>query len=100
MYETNVENENELDKYMPGYKHIGIKHQRRSKFGRNPGGISVFIRNNIFQIIDHIQTTENFIAFHISKGRIDAKADLIILFVYIFPESSKYYDGKIERNGL
>lgn len=74
---------------------------KRSKFGRNPGGLSLFVSVSLYPAITEINVQDsNIIAIKVMKTWTGFENDLIIIACYIPPEGNKVYDTLDEDNGI
>ena len=99
-----VETWTDCDSSVPvidGYDVYFIHGQRRSRRGRNPGGIAVYVRNTLRQCVKCICKTDFGVYLKIYKAYFtDLEHDIIFPCVYIPCESSTFYDIRNEKNGI
>lgn len=100
LYETNMDRDDEYTNKLNGFIHYGIRHTRRSKYGRAPGGISVFVNNTVSEKVVKIKQTDTAICLKIAGEYIGNQKDLLLIFTYIFPEGNLYYVDADEENGM
>ena len=86
-----------FDEYTPYIIHG----QRRSRYGRTPGGIAVFVRNTVSNFVHHYKTSEFGIYLKINNVIVNGViTDIIIACLYIPCEGSSFYNSRNEDNGL
>ena len=73
---------------------------RRSKFGRNPRGLSVFIKTEISHLFQNRITGNLNLTFIVKKELCNLGKDLVIMFCYVPPEGNAYYEDLDEENGI
>ena len=99
-----VETWTDCDSSVPvidGYDVYFIHGQRRSRRGRNPGGIAVYVRNTLRQCVKFICKTDFGVYLKIYKAYFtDLEHDIIFPCVYIPCESSTFYAIRNEKNGI
>ena len=63
--------------------------------GRRSGGLVVFIRKSLMKFISHIQCdSTNLIAFLVDKRLLGQDANIMMIFTYVHPYRSPFYDDK------
>ena len=83
--------DDDIHNILEGYTSFSAHGKRRSRHGRNPRGVAVFIRNCIKQLIQCTKVTEYAIYLHMNKTCIEhCYKDIIIVCTYILCENSTF----------
>ena len=100
LYETWCENISEIENIMKGYTCFGLPAKRRSKHGRASGGIAVYITDKLLNSIDRLHCEYDLAVIVRLKGEVQGLlCNMIIIFAYIPPFGSVYYEDS-EENGM
>ena len=81
------------------YVSFSIHGKRRSRYGRNPGGITVFISERMKDFIQCIKVTNYAIFLKLDKSNIINCINDIIMCIYIF-RRLYFYHNRIQSNGI
>ena len=85
---------------MTGYSHYFLHGIRRSKFGRTPGGVSVFVRENISDYVTFTSKTDYGLVFRLNKDFFRLNKDILFVCAYVPNDGSTFYDTRDEKNGI
>ena len=101
--ETWSSTKGEFDNLLQGYTHFDSVRIKRTRRGRNSGGISVFVKNyllaqeSVYRIFEGF---ENCVILLFDKSIFKTDQDVIMCFVYISPEGSPIYNTSEEKDGI
>ncbi len=98
--ETWTKGNSDICDFLPDYTCFCVHGKRRSKHGRQPGGIAVFIKTSLLCVIQLLHKTDYGIFLRLSKGASDLLCDIIIACLYIPNEGSTFYTNRIDSNGI
>lgn len=93
----------EFDNFLPNYVHFDSVRKLNLSSLRNDGGVSVFVRTDLFKenLISRIYNEFNdaiVLLFKLSTS--SDISDVVMYFTYISPEGSYVYNGLNDRNGI
>ena len=101
LIETWSNTTDEFDNIFQEHSCFSQVHERRSSFGRHPGGICVFIRKSLLHCFTRVpdETGQSiFLIFH--KRYSLLSKNILYCFCYIFPENSRHYEDLSETNRI
>ena len=98
--ETWTKLDSDVSDFLPDYTTFCVHGKRRSKRGRQPGGIAVFVKNSISKLIKCIKKTDLGLFLLLDKGNSSLTCDIIIACVYIPCDGSTFSTDRIETNGI
>ena len=90
--ETWAKSEVEFDNAISGYKCFSSFNEKRSRFGRHSGGVSIFVVNHLAPYVKRVlRRSQNVVLITIDKTILRLNKDILLCAVYVPPERSPMY---------
>lgn len=95
------QDENEFCNLLTDYTCFRLVHKRVSTFGRNIGGICVYVHDSIVKYLYRIcvQATDCVVLYSDKESGL-FEDNTVLIFTYIFPEGASSYRKREEKNGI
>ena len=101
LQETWISNESEFSDYLDGYSMFALKGYKFGSGGRRHGGISVFIKNNLFKYAERICCSSKLAVYISFPGYLfNTHLNVVVICAYIPPENSTFYSHEDEDSGI